>query len=108
MPYPINKYHNKWTEYNGVKYQSKKEANYACELDLRLKAKDIKMWERQIPFHVAINGKKIGKYMLDFKVINNDGSVEYIDVKGMKSGVPYQMFKWKKKCVEAQYGIEIT
>jgi len=37
-----NKYNAKSTEYGGLIYHSKKEAGYAQELDLRIKAKDIK------------------------------------------------------------------
>lgn len=103
MKYPINKYRNTWTEYNGTKYQSKKEANYARELDLRFKARDIENWERQVPFPIEVNDINVGKYMLDFRVTYPNGDVEYVDVKGMKT----DLYKFKKKCVEAQYGIEI-
>jgi hypothetical protein len=43
------------------------------------------------------------KYVVDFQVFYPDGSVEYIDVKGMQT----QMFKLKKKQVEALYPITI-
>jgi hypothetical protein len=40
------KFNNRQTEYGGVIYHSQKEADYAAELDLRLRAKDIDGWER--------------------------------------------------------------
>ena len=51
-----NKYKNKVKEYNGIRYQSTKEANYAMELDLRVKGKDIKGWKGQvkIPFKIRL------------------------------------------------------
>lgn len=102
-----SKYGNLKTEYNGYVYMSKKEANYAQELDYLMKAKDLKekviSFTRQVPFQVIMNGKKICKYLADFKVIYADGHEEIIDVKGVRT----QMYSLKKKLVEAQYGIEI-
>jgi hypothetical protein len=102
-----NKYRNLWTEYGGKKYQSKKEANRAYELDLLIKAKLISGWNGQVKMPIEINGQHICNYLCDFEIVYPDGHVEYEDVKGMRSGVPYQMFKLKKKCVEAIYNIEI-
>jgi hypothetical protein len=44
--------------------------------------------------------------VVDFIVTYSD-RVEYIDVKGYKKGCAYQMFRLKKKMVEAFHGIEI-
>jgi len=101
-----NKYGAKKTEYNGIKYDSKKEAEFARKLDLTRKSlnSNILDVERQVPFEIRLNGIKICKYLLDFKVTYNSGEVEYIDVKGMKTPV----YRLKKKLVEAQYGIKIT
>jgi hypothetical protein len=107
ISWTYNKYKNKWTEYNGVKYQSQKEALYAQELDLLLKAKKIVSWNRQIKMPIEIDGVHICNYVCDFEVLHPDGKVEYIDVKGMRSGAPYQLFKLKKKLVEAIYNIEL-
>jgi hypothetical protein len=54
-----NKYHAKTCFYNGFWYDSKFEANYAMNLDMRLKAKDIDSWERQYPARIMYNGEKI-------------------------------------------------
>lgn len=101
-----NKYGAKKTEYNGIKYDSKKEAEFARKLDLTRKSlnSNILDVERQVPFEIRLNGIKICKYILDFKVTYKTGEIDYIDVKGMKTPV----YRLKKKLVEAQYGIKIT
>lgn len=88
-----NKYGAKSTQYGGVYYHSKFEAAYAKELDWRLKAKDIKSWERQVKISLDVNGKHICNYFIDFKVIHNDDSVEYVEVKGFETDV--WRLKWK-------------
>jgi hypothetical protein len=78
-----NKYRAKSSIYNGVTYHSKLEAAYAKELDLRLKAKDIKGWERQVKLDLRVNGQHINNYHIDFIIHHNDGSREFVEVKGM-------------------------
>jgi hypothetical protein len=103
-----NKFNAKKTEYNGIIFDSKKEANYCATLD-KLKnatspADKVIDYERQVKFPVEVMGRKICTYKLDFKVTYGDLSVKYIDVKGMKTPV----YNLKKKLVEAIYGITIT
>ena len=102
-----SKYGNLKTEYNGYVYMSKKEANYAQQLDYMKKAKlssqRVVSFERQVPFQIIMNGKNIAKYLADFKVLYADKHVEIIDVKGVRTNV----YTLKKKLVEAQYGIKI-
>lgn len=102
-----SKYHNIKTAYRGEMYDSKKEAEFAMLLDSLKRARDPseKVWivERQVPFEIVINNKKICKYIADFRVQYHDGHFEIIDVKGMKTAI----YRLKKKLVEAQYGIEI-
>lgn len=86
---------------------SKKEAGYAQELDYLKKARDPKnrvvSFERQVPFQIVVNGIKICKYLADFKVHYADGRIEIVDVKGVRT----QMYRLKKRLVEAQFGIII-
>jgi len=102
-----SKYGNVKTEYMGEKFDSKKEARYAQELDMQKHAKDPKWrvhsWERQVPFVIVVNDVKICKYVADFRVNYTDGREEIVDVKGVRTAI----YKLKKKLVEAQYGIEI-
>lgn len=112
MKYPViklskSKYGNKKTEYNGRVYDSKKEAEYAEELDLcrKVRAKQDKVVhvEAQVPYQITVNGQKICKYILDFKVTYADGRVEYVDVKGVKTSV----YRLKKKLMKACHDIDI-
>ena len=105
----MNKFHAKKTIYNGQLFDSKKEANYCRQLDLLKNATGndkVLRYERQVRFDIICNNKKIGFYKLDFKVFYKN-RVEYIDVKGLKKGSAYQLFRLKKKLVEALYNIEI-
>lgn len=102
-----NKYSAKKTVYNGIEYDSKKEAGYAQTLDgLKTEGK-VKDWKRQVKFPVTVNGHDCGFYKLDFLIQYTDGHKEYVDIKGCKKGCAYSMFRLKKKIIEAIYCIEI-
>lgn len=88
-----NKYHAESSTHNGIPYHSKKEAAYASELDLRKKACDIKEWDRQIKISLDVNGFHICNYYVDFKILHNDGSLEYVEVKGFETDT--WRLKWK-------------
>ena len=90
-----SKYGNVAKEYNGITFHSKKEAAYAQELDLRIKAKDIKSWERQIKISLDVNGYHIANYYIDFVITHNDKTKEYVEVKGFETDV-WKM-KWQKR-----------
>lgn len=94
-----NKYGAKRTEYDGVLYHSKREAQYAQELDLRQKAGDILHWRRQVPIALKVNEKLICKYILDFILTYPDGTIELVEVKGYETAV----WKLKRKLLEAIY-----
>lgn len=88
-----NKYGNIQREYNGHKYHSGFEAEVAAELDLRIKGKDIKSWERQVKIPLTAHGKHICNYYIDFVITHNDESKEYLEVKGF--GTALWQLKWK-------------
>ena len=94
-----NRYGNvaKKTEYRGVYYHSKLEADYAAELDFRVKAKDIKSWERQVRVPIIADGVHFGEYVVDFLIHHNDGSFEYVECKGRGLGVGMNKFRWLEK-----------
>jgi len=87
------KYKNINQVYNDIRYDSKLEANYAKELDLRLKAKDIKGWDRQKTLELKVNGEIVCRYRIDFVVYHFDKTTEYVEVKGME--LPLWKLKWK-------------
>lgn len=99
-----SKYGNIRTMYDGFEYDSKHEAIFARDLDLRIKGKDIKSYEKQVSFPVVVNGKKICVYKADFVITHNNGTTEVVDCKGKLTDV----YKLKKKLVEATYDIIIT
>lgn len=102
-----SKFKNKKTDFNGQTFHSKKEADYAKLLNNLKKASNkserVISWESQVPYPIEINGVKICKYILDFKVLYFDGHMEYIDVKGVRTSV----YILKSKLMKACYGIEI-
>ena len=93
------KFHNNSSIYNGITYHSKLEARYAAELDFRLKAKDIKSWERQVKLDLRVNGMHITNYYIDFIVTHNDGSREFTEVKGY----PTEVWRLKWLILEATF-----
>lgn len=84
---------------NGFRFDSKKEARYYDELVLRQRAGEVAFFLMQVPFHLPGNVR----YVVDFQVFLSDGTIEFVDVKGMQT----EMFKTKKKLVESIYPIEI-
>lgn len=80
-----NKYNAKKQTYNNYNYDSIKEAQYAAQLDLRIKAGEVLKWERQFKIDIRINEIHITNYYIDFKVYLADGSIEYHEVKGAET-----------------------
>lgn len=102
---PSNKYGAKKTEIDGFIFDSKREAAYYSELKLREYAGEIVHLELQPKFECIVNGKKICTYIADFRYeLTGSGFQETVDVKGMKTDV----YRIKKKLVEALFGIIIT
>jgi hypothetical protein len=87
-----NKYNTKKTTYNGHTYHSAKEADYAEQLDWRLKAGDLKHWERQVPIELRVNGQKICTYVIDFVETDMNDNVIYTEIKGFETSE--WRFKW--------------
>jgi hypothetical protein len=87
------------TAYNGRTYDSKAEARYAAQLDLRKRAGEVVMWLPQVPIPL-VGGTR---YVVDFVVFLADETVHFIDVKGVET----PEFRLKKRQVEALYPIEV-
>lgn len=94
-----SKYGSNKTEYNGITYASKREADYAAELDIRVRVGELQSWESQIIFPLVVNGIKIGKYTIDFKEVSKDGGVIYTETKGYAD----KTFKLRWKIFRALY-----
>ena len=87
------------TNIDGHTFDSKKEAEFYCNLKLRLQAKEIKGFCLQ-PIFILAEGLK---YKADFIVFNNDGTTEVIDIKGFKT----KEYITKKKVFEDKYNLKI-
>ena len=107
-----SKFNNVKSEIDGHKFDSKKESEFYGSLKIKKQAGLIKDFKMQVPYEIIVNNIRIANYFLDFLVENNDGTIEYIDIKGkdkktnkfIKTGV----FALKKRLVEAIYGIKIS
>src|ERR1044072_3582420 len=99
-----HKYNAKQTIVDGIKFPSKKEAEYYTKLKFSKQQGQLLYFLRQVPFHLPGNVK----YLADFMVVYHDphyhfDTIEYIDVKGKDT----PMSKLKRKQVKDLYGVEI-
>lgn len=94
-----HKYSAQKTELDGIRFDSKKEARYYQELKLRKMAGEVVFFLRQVPFHLPGNTV----YRCDFQEFWSDGTVHFIDVKGMQT----KEFIRAKKQVEDIYPVII-
>ena len=99
-----HKYGNKEIIVNGIRFQSKKEANRYCELLLLQRGKIISNLKLQPRFLLQEGFKKNGKtykkieYIADFQYVEN-GKIIIEDVKGYET----EVFKIKHKLFEYKY-----
>jgi len=109
----MTKYKNTKIEFNGLKFDSKKEYNRYLYLKSLQENGDISGLECQKPY-VLIESKKLSngktergiKYIADFFYL--DGLTPVIeDVKGFKKGSAYAIFTIKRKLMLKEHGIEI-
>lgn len=107
-----SKFGNVKIEIDGYIFDSKKESEFYGSLKIKKQAGLIKDFQMQVKYDIIVNNIQIAKYFLDFLVEHNNGTIEYIDIKGkdkktnkfIKTGV----FALKKRLVEAIYGIKIS
>ena len=90
-----HKYNAKATVVDGIRFDSMREAAYYSELKLRQRAGEVVGWLRQVPIHLP-GGTKL---VVDFQEFHTDGTVHFVDVKGVVTDV----FKIKKREVEFTY-----
>lgn len=91
-----NKFNAVKQTYNGYSYDSKREAQYAAELDWMIKAGEVEKWERQHKISLDVNDVHIANYYMDFKVYFNDGRVEMHEVKGAETPLWRMKFRLAK------------
>lgn len=102
-----SKYNAKKVEIDGIKFDSKAEGEYYLHLKQQVTERQIIGFERQkrmlLQEGFNVEGVK-GKirpifYVVDFIITENDGTLTYVDVKGMETDV----FKLKKKLFMKRY-----
>ena len=102
-----SKYNAKKVEIDGIKFDSKAEGEYYLHLKQQVTERQILGFERQkrmlLQEGFSVEGVK-GKirpifYVVDFIITENDGTLTYVDLKGMETDV----FKLKKKLFMKRY-----
>lgn len=105
-----HKYNARKTEVDGIVFDSQAEAHRWVQLNLLLRAGHIRNLQRQVKYPLEVTTaegppRRIGSYYADFVYWDNaKGCTVVEDTKGFKT----PLYRWKKKHVEAQYGLEIT
>lgn len=105
-----SKYGNRKVEIDGHNFDSRAEARYYAELNLREKAGEILFFRLQPRYLLQEafekNKKKHRKieYVADFEIHHKDGSIEVVDVKGHKT----EVFKIKQKLFNKKFPHKLT
>jgi hypothetical protein len=104
----LHKYGAKPKTIDGIRFASTKEAQRYQELKLWEKSGEIRCLRLQPEYTLDAGGTILGVYRADFEyVLIHEGCPGWSriveDVKGFKT----PLYRWKKKHVEAQYGITI-
>jgi hypothetical protein len=94
-----HKFNAKPTVKDGIRFDSKKEARYYEDLKTRRHVGDVIFFLRQVPIDLPGNVK----YRVDFVEFWADGTVHFVDVKGMRT----PQYITKKRIIEALYPITI-
>jgi hypothetical protein len=97
-----SKYRNEKTAVDGLKFDSKAEADRWGQLVAMQQARAITHLRRQVAYPIDVNGLRICKYVADF-VYQEAGQTVVEDVKGKATPV----YALKKKLMLAVYGIAI-
>lgn len=103
-----SKMRNEITSVDGMRFDSKKEAEFYNQLKLRLRARDIKAFARQVPFilNEAEHGNRPVMLKVDFVVWELDGRVRIIDIKPAENFLTKE-YKTKKRLFESMSGLKI-
>lgn len=94
-----NKYRNVVTTVDGIKFDSKKEAQHYQQLAVMKATGAIRGFTRQVSLPLA-SGKR--RMVIDFMVVETTGVVRFVDAKG------YTTPTWATKRDELQHSLGIT
>lgn len=86
---------NKYNAKRSGGYDSKLEENFATELHFRANAKDgdVDHWEEQVTLQLYSYGVPVCQYRLDFIVFLKNGTIEFVEIKGLAT--KDWRIKWK-------------
>ena len=100
-----NKFGNTKVVVDGIKFDSKKEANRYGNLKLLEKAGDISDLKLQVKMEIMVKEKKIATYIADFTYMEKG---QYV-VEDVKSDFTRKnpVYRLKKKLIEAIYNLKI-
>ena len=101
------KYGNKKTVVNGIKFDSKWEAERYLYIKSLERAGRVKDLELQVRFNLIVNDQKICAYIADFRYKRKDKDGEWHEIIEDAKGVETPEFKLKKKLMKACLGIDI-
>ena len=94
--------------YRGVTYHSRLERDYAEHLDLRVKARQVSSWARQIGVKLlGQDGSLICRWYADFLVSYPNGEREYHEPKGRETDVWIIKKKLYHATTSAQTGLPL-
>lgn len=99
----MNKYKNKPTHIDGIRFASKAEARRYQELKFLERGGEINGLKLQPRYPLEMNGEKICTYVADFEYRERYDELITEDVKGVQTPA----FKLKAKMFKAQYGREV-
>jgi hypothetical protein len=100
----MNKYNNKITYIDNIKFHSKLEASHYQQLKKLQKQGQIKELELQPSYKIIINNIKICKVILDFKFYDNEkDKYRYVDSKGVYTAIS----RLKHKLLQASHDIKV-
>lgn len=94
-----HKFKAKPVDEDGHHFQSTLEWKYFKHLKLLQNTGEVVFFLKQVPFHLP-GGVK---YVVDYQIFYVDGSVRFVDVKGVETDT----FKIKRKIVQDLYPVEI-
>lgn len=100
----VHKYRAKPVVIDGIRFDSTREGQRYTELKHLERAGEITNLELQPVLPLIVNGVKVAQYRADFRYVDADGRTVTEDVKGVRTDV----YRLKKRMVQAIYGIEIT
>lgn len=102
-----SKYNARKVEIDGYKFDSQAEARRYDELKTLVRAKAIKDLEIHPAFPVIINGKKICKYIADFRYTDTKTRCRIVEDVKSPATRKIAAYRLKKKLVEAWCNIHV-